>query len=150
MAKLSDFRLLSFDVYGTLVVWEAGILAAFQPTLEKNGAQFLREKLLATHHELERNQQNETPDMLYHQLLNTVHSHFAERLGLAAPTQAESDAFGESVGTWPAFPDTVLALRRLSKHYKLVVLYNVDFCGKGYLTSCCLHKFITTDILSFG
>ncbi|OQE21078.1 hypothetical protein PENSTE_c012G08015 [Penicillium steckii] len=126
MAKLSDYRLLSFDVYGTLVDWEAGILAALQPTLENNGVQISREKLLATYHELERDQQNKTPDMPYHQLLTTVHPHFAERLGLAAPTQAESDAFGESVGTWPAFPDTVLALRRLSKHYKLVVLSNVD------------------------
>ncbi|KAF2248290.1 HAD-like protein [Trematosphaeria pertusa] len=38
----------------------------------------------------------------------------------------ESKAFGDSVGKWPVFPDTVEALKRLSKVYKLVVLSNVD------------------------
>lgn len=125
MAQLRDYRLLSFDVYGTLMDWEGGILAAFQPTLDKNNAQFSRQHLLAVYHELEREQQNKTPNMPYHELLATVHPQFAKRLGLAAPTQAESNCFGESVGNWPAFPDTVAALQRLSKHYKLVVLSNV-------------------------
>ncbi|PYI06977.1 2-haloalkanoic acid dehalogenase [Aspergillus sclerotiicarbonarius CBS 121057] len=126
MAQLSDYRLLSFDVYGTLVDWEGGILAAFQPILVKANAQFTREHLLTVYHELERDQQEKTPDMPYAQLLATVHPVWAERLGLPVPTVAESLEFGESVGHWPAFPDTVDALRRLSQHYKLVVLSNVD------------------------
>ncbi|KAJ5953828.1 hypothetical protein N7501_008107 [Penicillium viridicatum] len=126
MTQLSDYRLLSFDVYGTLVDWEGGILAAFQPTLDKTGAQFSREHLLTVYHELEREQQSKTPDMPYHQLLTTVHPKFANRLGLEIPSQEESNQFGESVGSWPAFPDTVDALKRLSKHFKLVVLSNVD------------------------
>ncbi|CAG7997329.1 unnamed protein product [Penicillium salamii] len=124
--SLSDYRLLTFDVYGTLIDWEGGILAAFQPTLDKNNAHFSREHLLLTYHELERDQQTKTPDMPYHQLLTTVHPHFAARLGLTAPTTEESKTFGESVGNWPAFPDTVEALKRLAKQYKLVVLSNVD------------------------
>ncbi|OOF90705.1 hypothetical protein ASPCADRAFT_211876 [Aspergillus carbonarius ITEM 5010] len=126
MSQLADYRLLSFDVYGTLVDWEGGILAAFQPTLDKAGAQFTREHLLTVYHELEREQQEKTPDMPYSQLLATIHPRWAECLGLAAPTAAESLEFGESVGKWPAFPDTVEALKRLSQHYKLVVLSNVD------------------------
>ncbi|KAG2008280.1 hypothetical protein CC2G_013728 [Coprinopsis cinerea AmutBmut pab1-1] len=35
-------------------------------------------------------------------------------------------AFGNSVKNWPIFPDTTDALKRLSKHFKLVVLSNVD------------------------
>ncbi|PWY66491.1 2-haloalkanoic acid dehalogenase [Aspergillus sclerotioniger CBS 115572] len=126
MSQLSEYRLLSFDVYGTLVDWEGGILAAFQPTLDKTNAQFSREHLLTVYHKLEREQQEKTPDMPYSQLLATIHPMWAERLGLAAPTAAESLEFGESVGNWPAFPDTVDALKRLSQHYKLVVLSNVD------------------------
>lgn len=126
MTQLSDYRALSFDVYGTLIDWEGGILAAFQPTLDKNNAQFSRKQLLTVYHELEREQQNKTPEMPYHQLLTTVHPQFANRLGLATPSQEESNQFGESVGSWPAFTDTVDALKRLSKHYKLVVLSNVD------------------------
>ena len=37
MAKLTDFKLLSFDVYGTIIDWERGVLNALQPLLEKNG-----------------------------------------------------------------------------------------------------------------
>ncbi|KAJ6098466.1 hypothetical protein N7467_000001 [Penicillium canescens] len=126
MTQLSDYRVLSFDVYGTLVDWEGGILAAVQPTLDKNNAQFSRKHLLTIYHELEREQQTKTPEMPYHQLLTTMLPQFANRLGLAAPSQEECNQFGESVGSWPAFPDTVDALKRLSKHYKLVVLSNVD------------------------
>ena len=126
MSRLSDFRVLSFDVYGTLVDWERGILAAFQPTLDKNQAQYTRKHLLTIYHELEHEQQTKTPDMPYHQLLTTIHPEFAKRLGLEIPSHEESQRFGESIGNWPAFPDTVDALKRLSKQYKLVVLSNVD------------------------
>ncbi|RAH43081.1 putative haloalkanoic acid dehalogenase [Aspergillus brunneoviolaceus CBS 621.78] len=126
MAQLSDYRLLTFDVYGTLVDWETGILTAFQPTLDKANAQFSRHHLLTVYHELEHAQQEQTPDMPYSELLTTIHPTWAGRLSLPAPSRDESIRFGESVGNWPAFPDTVDALKRLSKHYKLVVLSNVD------------------------
>ena len=127
MSKLSDYRLLSFDVYGTLIDWERGILEAFRPILKRDMRKnFSREHLLKTFHSLEREQQSKTPDMPYSQLLTTVHPQFALALGFDRPTVEESKAFGDSVGQWPAFPDTVDALRRLSKHYKLVVLSNVD------------------------
>ncbi|RAK82023.1 putative haloalkanoic acid dehalogenase [Aspergillus fijiensis CBS 313.89] len=126
MAQLSDYRLLTFDVYGTLVDWETGILTAFQPTLDKANEQFSRHHLLTVYHELEHAQQEQTPDMPYSELLTTIHPTWAARLSLPAPSRDDSIRFGESVGNWPAFPDTVDALKRLSKHYKLVVLSNVD------------------------
>lgn len=127
MSHLSDFRLLSFDIYGTLIDWESGILAALQPLLNANNATDIPpQDLLKLHHELEAAQQVKTPEMPYHQLLTTIYPQFAARLGFGEPSTDESRAFGQSIGKWPAFPDTVDALRRLSKHYKLVVLSNVD------------------------
>ncbi|KAJ5091399.1 2-haloalkanoic acid dehalogenase [Penicillium alfredii] len=126
MSRLSDYQLLCFDVYGTLIDWEGGILAALQPTLANANEQFSREHLLTVFHELESKQQRLTPDMPYSQLLATVHPHLAERLGLPPPSAADNTRFGDSVGNWPAFPDTVAALRRLAQHFKLVVLSNVD------------------------
>ncbi|KAK7432022.1 hypothetical protein QQZ08_001312 [Neonectria magnoliae] len=126
MDLLSNYRLLSFDVYGTLIDWESGVLTGLKPLLEANSADFSREHLLTVYHELERTQQDKTPDMKYADLLTTIHPHVAARLGLPAPTSKQDKAFGDSVGTWPAFPDTVDALRRLGKFYKLVVLSNVD------------------------
>lgn len=121
---LSDFKVLCFDVYGTLIDWEAGIINALKPIL--GATSFPKEQLLDVLHELESTQQAKTPDLPYAKLLATIHSQLAARLGLPEPSQEESQAFGDSVGKWPAFPDTVDALRRLKKHYKLVVLSNVD------------------------
>ncbi|PWY73045.1 2-haloalkanoic acid dehalogenase [Aspergillus heteromorphus CBS 117.55] len=126
MSQLASSRLLCFDVYGTLVDWETGILAAFQPTLDQSHAQFPAEQLLTLYHELERHQQTQTPDMPYSQLLATIHPVWATRLGLPTPSLEASLRFGDSVGNWPAFPDTVAALTRLARYYKLVVLSNVD------------------------
>lgn len=124
MAKLTDFRLLSFDVYGTLIDWETGVLNGLKPLSQQAG--LTREKALEVYHDLEKAQQNKTPDMAYSQLLTTIYPQFAERLGIEAPAASDAEKFGQSVAQWPAFPDTVDALRRLSKHYKLVVLSNVD------------------------
>jgi hypothetical protein len=33
--KLSDFKLLTFDTYGTLIDWESGIYNALEPLLDK-------------------------------------------------------------------------------------------------------------------
>ena len=39
---------------------------------------------------------------------------------------AKHEAFGASVSDWPAFADSAVALKYLKKHYKLVILSNVD------------------------
>ncbi|KAF7586081.1 hypothetical protein BBP40_009599 [Aspergillus hancockii] len=127
MSQLTTYRLLSFDVYGTLIDWETGLWNAIQPTLKATNTQATRSTYLQLYHSLEKAQQSKTPNMPYFQLLTTIHPELVSRLGIAQPPTAEESAqFGESVGQWPAFPDTVEALRRLAKHYKLVVLSNVD------------------------
>ncbi|KAG8669975.1 hypothetical protein FPOAC2_09318 [Fusarium poae] len=126
MANLSDFSLLSFDVYGTLIDWETGVLDALKPLMGARIDEFNRDQLLKVYAEAETAQQDATPDMKYSELLSTIHPKVAEKLFLPEPTAEQNEAFGNSVGSWPAFPDTVDALRRLGKHYKLVVLSNVD------------------------
>lgn len=126
MSRLSDYRVLTFDCFGTIVDWEKGCLDNLQPLLDANNASFSREHLLTVYHECEASQQAKTPDMPYDQVLATIHPQIAAKLSLAAPTAEQSAAFGASVGSWPAFPDSVDALRRLGKHFKLVILSNVD------------------------
>lgn len=127
MARLTDFKLLSFDVYGTLIDWERGALTALQPLLEKSNKTDLDQKhILEVLHSIEPSIEKEHPDWKYSEVLTAVHPQLCSKLGLGEPTKEESEKFGGSVGSWPAFPDTVSALRRLSKTYKLVVLSNVD------------------------
>jgi len=127
MATLTSFKLLAFDVYGTLIDWEEGVVNALGSLLSKDSSKsYIREELLHVYHEFEANEQKSNPSMAYSELLATIHPKIAFKLGLAPPTSEENKAFGNSVGIWPPFPDTVDALKRLSKHYKLVVLSNVD------------------------
>ncbi|KAK5046848.1 hypothetical protein LTR84_007202 [Exophiala bonariae] len=128
MSKLTEYRLLSFDVYGTLIDWETGILEALKPLLSQldESNKPTRTKILDVYHVLEKEQQTKTPDMPYSQLLATVYPRLAEKFGLPKASTEAAETFGNSVGKWPAFPDTVDALNRLHKYYKLVVLSNVD------------------------
>ena len=123
--RLSDFRVLTFDCYGTLIDWESGIVAALQPLMAKGKARLDRDAALASFGRHEAAQQHETPEMRYSDLLADVHRRLAEEWGVAA-TDEEHRAFGRSVPDWPAFPDSAEALASLKRHYKLVILSNVD------------------------
>jgi 2-haloalkanoic acid dehalogenase type II len=74
----------------------------------------------------ERHLQQTQPTLLYRELLPKAYILFAEYLKLPEPPRAEANAFGESIGVWPAHPDTITALLALKKHYKLVMLSNID------------------------
>src|SRR4051794_21597418 len=66
--------------------------------------------------------------MPYSDLLAEVHGQLAAAWG-TAPDEAEAARFGDSIGDWPAFPDTANALVYLKQHYRLVILSNVDRAG---------------------
>lgn len=125
MLRLSDFKVLSFDCYGTLIDWETGILAALAPLAAKCAPPPVAEELLALYARLESAQEAETPDLVYCELIARVHARMAKELGVTA-SAAEDTAFGASIGHWPAFPDSPRALAELKRHFKLVILSNVD------------------------
>ena len=128
-AKLTNFKVLTFDCYGTLIDWESGIWDAFQALLLHNRCdRILRKDLLLAFAETEHAQQNDTPGMLYPELLSRVHKSLAKRFSLSTTDELDT-VFGASIQHWPAFPDSADALRRLKKHYKLVILSNVNRSG---------------------
>ncbi|HYZ21986.1 MAG TPA: haloacid dehalogenase type II [Rhodopila sp.] len=126
--KLSDFQVLTFDCYGTLIDWETGLYTAFQPLLRRLGTPVPRDAVLEAFARRESRQQALTPAMPYAALLAEVHRQLAEEWG-AAPDLREDERFGASIGAWPPFPDTVEALRYLKQHFRLVILSNVDRAG---------------------
>jgi len=123
--RLSGFKVLSFDCYGTLIDWETGLLAALAPLAEKCRTKPARDALLALYARLESAQEAETPDLIYRELIARVHARMAQELGVTA-SAAENAAFGASIGQWPAFTDSPAALAYLKRHFKLVILSNVD------------------------
>jgi len=127
--KLTDFAALTFDCYGTLIDWETGLWDAFQPLLMANGRDDLtRDVVLGALAEIESAQQAATPAMLYPDILAATHKGLAERFSLASNRDMDQ-AFGRSIAHWPAFADTADALRVLKRHFKLVILSNVDRDG---------------------
>ncbi len=128
-ARLTDYKVLTFDCYGTLIDWESGIWDALQPLLMANDRDAItRNQGLEAFAEIENAQESETPDMLYPDVLARVHASFAARFALRT-TDDLAAAFGASVPHWPAFPDTADALRELKRHFKLVILSNVNRDG---------------------
>ena len=129
MRRLTDYRVLTFDCYGTLIDWECGIWHAMQPLIVKNpGAMVERDDALRAFARCESAQERAAPRMRYPELLARVHGGIAERFGLQTDDELNA-AFGGSVPHWPAFPDTADALRILKQHYRLVILSNVHRDG---------------------
>ncbi len=126
---LADFRVLSFDCYGTLIDWERGLSTALQPLWDANpGVERDPAKALRAFARLEPEHQAAAPGMPYEAVLAAVHRELAEALGLQT-TAALGEAFGASIPDWPAFPDSTAALRVLQTRYKLVILSNVSRAG---------------------
>jgi putative hydrolase of the HAD superfamily len=123
--KLSDFKVLTFDCYGTLIDWESGMIEALKPLTSKASRWFTRNEILEAHARYESLQQVQTPAKVYRELLATVYRRLAEEWDVAA-SWSECLAYGSSVKNWPAFADSSSALQYLKRHYKLVILSNVD------------------------
>jgi 2-haloalkanoic acid dehalogenase type II len=123
--RLTDFKVLTFDCYGTLIDWETGILQALAPLLRADRARRPDDAMLADFARYETAQEALTPRMRYSDLLGLVHRGLAAEWGLPASQEADR-AFGRSVGDWPAFADSTAALAYLEQSYALVILSNVD------------------------
>lgn len=121
--RLSQFKALSFDCYGTLIDWEAGLTRTLEPLRSQVGVS--RDELLEAFGQAELEVEEAHPGMLYSDLLAFVHTRLAVRFELPADEEA-ARTFGQSVGDWPAFDDTREALRHLKRHFRLIILSNVD------------------------
>ena len=123
--RWESFKLLTFDCYGTLIDWEAGVLAVLRPWAERNHVRASEEELLVAYGEAESAQEHETPQAVYREILRGTMARLARRFGKPA-SAADQDALALSVSDWPAFPDTAESLRALQQQHKLMVVSNVD------------------------
>lgn len=123
MLNWNNFRVLTFDCYGTLIDWESGILNALRPVFIAHLVKISQDDALELFGELESAEEREYKK--YRAVLENVLRAMGKRLDFT-PTQDEISAFGQSVADWQPFPDTVDALFALKEKYKLVILSNVD------------------------
>jgi 2-haloacid dehalogenase len=120
----SRFTTITFDCYGTLIDWEAGILPTLRSVLGNHGCEISDSEILELYGEFEADAESGAYQN-YKEVLRSVVRAFAARLQFDA-SPAETDSLPESVGSWPPFPDTVTALRSLKQRYKLAIISNID------------------------
>jgi 2-haloacid dehalogenase len=124
MLDFTRFQVLTFDCYGTLINWEAGIFSALKPILAAHGKPIADDALLEIYGELEA-QAEQGEFRPYQEVLQSVVRGFGDRLGFS-PTKTEQQSLPGSVPNWRPFPDTVAALRKLQARYRLAVISNID------------------------
>lgn len=116
------YRYLTFDCYGTLIDWRAGIERELIDAL--GDVQLRGQELLSAYVAAEKKE--EADYKRYREVLRRSVLSMSKSLG----TKADDDAarrFAASVPRWPAFPDTAEFLREMgSRGYKRYILSNVD------------------------
>jgi 2-haloacid dehalogenase len=120
----SQFTHLTFDCYGTLIDWEAGILGALTPLLVGSGAELSDQEIVRRYARFEA-EEEAGAYRPYREILSTVAGRIADSAG-ARLSAAECEALPASVGSWPAFADTADELRRLRARFRLAILSNID------------------------
>lgn len=120
------YHVVTFDCYGTLVDWNAGLgnalskaAGAARPAVD--GAA----RLLAAYHELEPVVEAESRRS-YREILIETAQRAVRRCGWEMSLEAAA-YLPDSLPNWPLFPDTNAALERLyAAGYRLGILSNVD------------------------
>ena len=109
-------RWATFDCYGTLIDWNAGI----GRVLERLFGAARGGELLHRYHELEPQIQREDPSRSYREVMAVA----LARLGAPASRQ---DALGRSLPDWAPFPEVPAALDEArGRGWRLAVLSNTD------------------------
>jgi 2-haloacid dehalogenase len=115
-------RWATFDCYGTLVDWNAGIRAE----LEKLFGVERADALLARYHDLEPKIQAASHGASYGEVLTIALETLAAETGLTLP-EGEASALARSLPGWPVFEDVQEGLSQARERgWRLAILSNTD------------------------
>jgi 2-haloalkanoic acid dehalogenase type II len=150
--KITEFEALSFDCYGTLIDWEAGITAVLAPWARSRGLALGDEALLAAYGRQQARAEAEDPRALYPDILARSITALGQELE-AEVTDQDAQHLARSVPDWPAFDDSPAALASLGTRFKLIILSNVDresFAGSNRRLGVTFDSILTAqDIGSY-
>ncbi|MFT4119312.1 HAD hydrolase-like protein [Bradyrhizobium sp.] len=125
MLAFSEFKLLTFDCYGTLIDWDTSIMKLVEPWLMEMKSPVPADLVVSTFALMQAKHQQTRPTLLYPEVLRRSWRDIEEQFGWDE-NAGRADAFARSVPHWRPFPDTVESLRYLSRHFALGILSNVD------------------------
>jgi len=125
---LTKYQALSFDCYGTLIDWEAGVLGVLRPWTTECGLEVDDDDLLRAFGDHESAAEREQPMALYPAILAEAFRRVGRSLGVAVD-ETWAARLGDSIPDWPAFPDSSAALAALAERYRLIIVSNVHRAG---------------------
>ena len=120
----NQFKILSFDCYGTLIDWRSSVLKIIQPVLLDYSIDMSDEDAFNLFLEADRGILGKEY-ITYREVLPRVMEHIGKSLNLNLLDKDKSclvDRFGD----WDPFPDSHEALLTLQEKYKLAIISNVD------------------------
>jgi putative hydrolase of the HAD superfamily len=138
---------ITFDVYGTLIDWEPTILATLGRWIKAKKAAIDDAALLDLFDRARAHYQALSPARPYPRVLRSAFAYIADELDLDIDPE-ERARFGNSVGDWPPYPDSVTALARLRERYVLGALTNMDnasFAKSHALLGNCFDIVVTAE-----
>jgi 2-haloalkanoic acid dehalogenase type II len=114
---------LTFDCYGTLIDWEAGVRAFAAGLLARRSAHTTPDEFLARWEPIQFDLL--VPYRPYREVLARSVDATLRALGLPVDP-GDGPALTRALRTWRPFEDTVPALERLGARYRLCIVSNVD------------------------
>jgi putative hydrolase of the HAD superfamily len=124
---LRRFEVLTFDVLGTLIDFEAGILECVRRVAGPTAAALTDDQVLEAFGVAEGEQQERTPELPFTQMLDPISTRLAARLGLhEIARETHPSPLRLSIPAWPAFADAPEALAVLGRRFRLVAVTNAD------------------------
>ena len=118
--SFQQFKVLTFDVVGTLIDFEKGILDYFREVSGKT-TDAISDDLIFEVYKRGRDKHHSRSS----EVMRDVYRYVARELGFPDEDQ-HAEGFQAAVLRWPAFPDSVEALRRLRTRFRLVAMTNAD------------------------
>ena len=143
----SNYDAITFDVYGTLIDWEPTILATLGRWTKANNVSIDDAALLESFDRARAHYQTLSPAPSYPRVLRSAYSYIADEFDLEIDSD-ERAKFGDSVGDWQPFADSVRALAQLRQGYVLGALTNMDdatFAKSHALLDGCFEFVVTAE-----
>jgi 2-haloacid dehalogenase len=124
LSDLAAYEAITFDCYGTLVDWQAGLGDYVRPILRQSSQRDITAEAWVERWERIQ-QQLLVPYRSYREILARSYDATMQHFGIEAFVDAGA-GLARSVADWKPFPDATRALRRLAKRRRLAIVSNID------------------------
>src|SRR5262249_9156993 len=140
--EAGNFEIITFDCYGTLIDWEAGIINAFEQAAAADNVELSSDQIINAY-AAEEMTVEAMAYRQYREVLGETERRAAAILGWRLPSEG-SGCLAASLPNWKPFPETNAAVERLARRFKLGILSNID---DDLLTATRRHFTVDFDLI---